>query len=96
MEVDVHTAIDIGRTRGVVAAYASDPDNATTWYVNIKRVEWRSSKPLEVGSRIAFQVAVPRTNHRLHLRNQGVCSDRAAGDGDVRGTFPHGDELYLE
>ena len=54
MEVDVQTAIDIDRARAVVAAYASDPDNATTWYTNIKRVEWRSSKPLQVGSRIAF------------------------------------------
>ena len=54
MEVDVHTAIDIYRPRTVVADYASDPDNATTWYLNIKRVEWRSDKPLQVGSRIAF------------------------------------------
>jgi uncharacterized membrane protein len=55
MEVDVHTQIDIDRPRAVVADYASDPDNATTWYLNIKRVEWRSGKPLQVGSRIAFK-----------------------------------------
>jgi len=54
MEVDVQTAIDIDRPRAVVADYASDPDNATTWYLNIKRVEWRSGKPLQAGSRIAF------------------------------------------
>jgi hypothetical protein len=54
MEVDVQTAIEIDRERAAVAAYASDPDNATTWYTNIKRVEWRSTKPLQVGSRIAF------------------------------------------
>jgi Polyketide cyclase / dehydrase and lipid transport len=54
MEVDVQTAIEIDRERAVVAAYASDPDNATTWYANIKSVEWRSAKPLRVGARIAF------------------------------------------
>lgn len=54
MEVDVQTEIEIDRPRVEVAAYASDPDNATTWYRNIKRVEWKSAKPLRVGSRIAF------------------------------------------
>ena len=37
-----------------MAAYASDPDKATEWYENIKAVEWKSPKPVEVGSRIAF------------------------------------------
>ena len=51
MEVDVVTEITIARPRGEVAAYAIDPDNATSWYRNIVGVEWRSPKPLEVGSR---------------------------------------------
>ena len=54
MGVDVVTEIEIARPRAEVAQYAMNPDNARAWYRNIKRVEWKSPKPLQVGSRIAF------------------------------------------
>jgi uncharacterized membrane protein len=52
--VDVRTDVVIERPRSQVSAYASDPDNATTWYENIKSVEWQTPKPLAVGSKIRF------------------------------------------
>jgi len=55
--VDVVSEIEIARPRAEVAAYACDPDTATEWYENIKAVEWRSPRPLAVGTRLAFVAA---------------------------------------
>jgi uncharacterized membrane protein len=54
MAVDVETTIEIARPRAEVAAFAADPDNVHAWYKNIKRVEWLTERPLQVGTRLAF------------------------------------------
>ena len=51
---DVQTELVINAPIEKVSDYASNPDNAPVWYVNIKSAEWQTPKPLGVGSKIAF------------------------------------------
>lgn len=55
MFVDVRTEIEIARPRNEVAAYVSDPTNATEWYRNIRSVEWDTPPPVARGSRMRFR-----------------------------------------
>lgn len=54
MTVDIATEIMIRRPPCEVAEYSSCPDNAPTWYANIKTVEWKTAPPAKVGSQVAF------------------------------------------
>jgi uncharacterized protein YndB with AHSA1/START domain len=53
--VNVLTEVIIDCPRDRVSEYAANPDNAPEWYVNIKSAEWKTAKPLTVGSKIAFK-----------------------------------------
>jgi uncharacterized membrane protein len=52
--VDVRTETVIDRPRQEVAAFTSDPSNATEWYRNIRSVEWETSPPVAVRFRARF------------------------------------------
>ena len=54
MNVDVSTEIVIDCPPAVVSAFAADPNNVPAWYVNIKRIEWKTAPAVAVGSRVAF------------------------------------------
>ena len=54
MTVDVVSTITIARPVEAVASYTTDPSNAPEWYVNIDTVEWVTSPPAQVGSKVAF------------------------------------------
>jgi hypothetical protein len=46
VSIDESTEVQISRPRAEVAAFASDPDNATAWHANIKAVRWETPKLL--------------------------------------------------
>ncbi len=52
----VKTAIVINSPKAAVAEFAADPQNATSWYTNIKSVDILTGPPLQKGSRMAFMV----------------------------------------
>jgi hypothetical protein len=70
MAVDVETSIVIDCPRVVVAAFVSNPDNATRWSVNIESIDWETTPPAVVGSRIGFvaQFLGRRITHTYEIR----------------------------
>lgn len=52
--VDVLTSIIINVPQQRVVQYATNPENAPEWYVNIKKAEWKTQPPLRTGSQIDF------------------------------------------
>jgi hypothetical protein len=106
VSVDVVTRIEIARPRAEVADYASDPDHATAWYRNIETVEWRSDRPLQVGSKLAFRARfLGRTLEytyevREHVPGERFVMSTAQGPFPMETTYtwadtPAGTEMTL-
>ncbi|HKP62077.1 MAG TPA: hypothetical protein VJV78_35340 [Polyangiales bacterium] len=89
MPVDALSEIVINRARQDVAAYAANPERASTWYASVDEVEWRTEARLELGSRVAFvnyatrkksefvfERATPRSRDAA-LDSKGSCAAQA-------------------
>ena len=74
--VDVSTEVAIDCPPSKVSAFAADPDNAPTWYVNIKNVEWKTVRRVAVGSRIAYSSPVSRTQFSSYRVPSASCQSR--------------------
>ena len=88
MAVDVESSIEIDCSRAVVAAFVSNPDNATKWYVNIKSIDWETPPPAGVGSRIGFvaQFLGRRIAYTYEVRE--IVAGRRFVMGTSQGPFP--------
>ena len=51
----MQVAQTIDRPVDTVAGYAADPSNVPNWYRRIETVIWKTTPPVAIGSRIAFE-----------------------------------------
>lgn len=54
MAISVSNSIIIERPCAEVFNYVADPDHVCEWYVNIRSVEWITTRPATEGTKIAF------------------------------------------
>ena len=88
MAVDVVTEVEIARPREEVAAFAADPNNATAWYKNIKAVEWETSPPVTVGSKLRFRAQFLGRTLEYTYEVREIDSGRRFVMATAQGPFP--------
>jgi hypothetical protein len=86
--VDVCVEVVIRRPRSIVAAYAADPENATAWYVNIKAVEWKTPRPVALGSQFSFTASFVRRALTYTYEVVELVPDRRFVMRTAEGPFP--------
>lgn len=86
--VDVLTTIEIARPREEVFSFAADPGNATTWYKNIKAVEWETPPPAAIGSRIRFSAQFLGRTLDYTYEVREIDPDRRFVMATANGPFP--------
>jgi uncharacterized protein YndB with AHSA1/START domain len=88
MAVDVRMSIEIARPRHQVAEYAANPDNAASWYADITEVEWETTPPVDVGSKVAFVATFRGRTLRYTCEVELVIPDERFVMGTAGGPFP--------
>jgi uncharacterized membrane protein len=88
MTVDVITETVIDRPRREVAAYMSDPSNATEWYRNIRSVEWETPPPVAEGSRMRFHARFLGRELVYIYEIRKLVPDERLVMGTAQGPFP--------
>jgi hypothetical protein len=88
MPVDVVTEMEIQCPRPAVASFASDPDNAAAWYSNIEAVEWKSPRPVVIGSRVAFVARFLGRHLAYTYEMQEIVADERLVMATSDGPFP--------
>lgn len=95
MSVDVTVETIIERPIEEVSAYAGDPANALTWYVNITSVKWRTKPPVQQGSELDFEAQFLGRRMAYTYRVTDFVPGQRLVMSTERGPFPDGDDVHL-
>ena len=71
-----------------MAEYAANPDNAASWYADITEVEWETTPPVDVGSKVAFVATFRGRTLRYTCEVELVIPDERFVMGTAGGPFP--------
>ena len=53
--IKVQTEIIINKPIKEVSSFSADPNNEINWYKNLISIQWKTSKPIQLNSKIAYK-----------------------------------------